>query len=71
LVKIHPFPNGNGRHSRLCADILISHIFNQKIFSWGSNNNRSKQVNIRKQYINAILSADEGDINPLLKFSRS
>ncbi len=23
LVKIHPFPNGNGRHSRLCADILI------------------------------------------------
>jgi Fic-DOC domain mobile mystery protein B len=71
LVKIHPFPNGNGRHSRLCADILISHIFYQKIFSWGSNNNRSKQVDIRKQYIDAILSADEGDINPLLKFSRS
>jgi len=36
LVKIHPFPNGNGRHSRLCADILISHIFNRLVFSWGS-----------------------------------
>ena len=28
LVKLHPFPNGNGRHSRLCADILLSHIIN-------------------------------------------
>jgi Fic-DOC domain mobile mystery protein B len=23
LVKIHPFPNGNGRHSRLMADLLV------------------------------------------------
>ena len=23
LVAIHPFPNGNGRHSRLAADLLI------------------------------------------------
>jgi Fic-DOC domain mobile mystery protein B len=23
MVKIHPFPNGNGRHSRFCADILF------------------------------------------------
>ncbi len=23
LVSIHPFPNGNGRHSRFCADRLI------------------------------------------------
>ena len=24
LVKIHPFPNGNGRHSRLMTDILLN-----------------------------------------------
>jgi Fic family protein len=23
LVSIHPFPNGNGRHARLIADVLI------------------------------------------------
>ena len=23
LVKIHLFPNGNGRHARLCADVII------------------------------------------------
>ena len=35
LVKIHPFPNGNGRHSRICADILISKGLKKEIFSWG------------------------------------
>ncbi|MCK4530064.1 MAG: mobile mystery protein B [Candidatus Marinimicrobia bacterium] len=71
LVKIHPFPNGNGRHSRLCVDILISHILHQNIFSWGNNNNLTKQGEIRKQYIDAILLADESNIKPLIKFARS
>ena len=71
LVKIHPFPNGNGRHSRLCADIFISHIFYQDIFSWGSNSNLTIQSDFRKQYIDAILLADEGDIQDLIKFARS
>jgi hypothetical protein len=30
--------NGNGRHSRLCADILISHGLKRPIFTWGSRN---------------------------------
>ena len=71
LVKIHPFPNGNGRHSRLCADVLISHIFHQDIFSWGSNNNLTLQSEVRKRYIDAILLADEGNIQNLIKFARS
>ena len=37
IVKIHLFPNGNGRHSRLIGDILINHGFSQPVFSWGSN----------------------------------
>jgi fido (protein-threonine AMPylation protein) len=36
LVSIHCFPNGNGRHSRLIADILIDKLYEREPFSWGS-----------------------------------
>src|SRR5262249_3055083 len=29
LVLIHPFPNGNGRHARLMADLLIEKLGGQ------------------------------------------
>lgn len=70
LVKIHPFPNGNGRHSRLFADILIEKILGGKLFSWG-NENLCKQTEARKIYISAIIEADKGNYKPLLKFARS
>jgi Fic-DOC domain mobile mystery protein B len=70
LVKTHPFPNGNGRHSRLCGDILISHVFNKKIFSWGHSNLIKPSEN-RKRYLKAVYEADAGNINPLIKFARS
>ncbi|MBI2308485.1 MAG: mobile mystery protein B [Rhodocyclales bacterium] len=28
LVAIHPFPNGNGRHARLMADLLVECLGN-------------------------------------------
>ena len=70
LVKIHPFPNGNGRHSRLCADILISKGLKQKIFTWGSKN-ISDQGETRTKYLKAIYEADGENIKPLLEFARS
>ncbi|MBN1251204.1 MAG: mobile mystery protein B [Bacteroidales bacterium] len=70
LVKIHPFPNGNGRHSRLCADIIISHVFGKKVFSWSSSN-LVAQSDVRKKYLDAIYKADKGNIEPLLNFARS
>ena len=70
LVKIHPFPNGNGRHSRLCADIFISHVFKKKVFSW-SGSNLIKPGDSRKKYIEAIYKADKGNIKPLINFARS
>jgi len=70
LVKIHPFPNGNGRHSRLIADIVIEKVFRKPIFSWG-NKDLNKQSDTRKTYINAIREADNGIYLPLLKFARS
>lgn len=70
LVKIHPFPNGNGRHARLCADIFISHVFKKKVFSW-SGSNLIKLGDSRKKNIESIYKADEGDIKPLINFARS
>jgi Fic-DOC domain mobile mystery protein B len=69
LVQIHVFPNGNGRHSRLIADILIASVFNRPIFTWG-NSDLSKNNDIRNKYLEAIYSADRGDIQPLIRFSR-
>jgi Fic-DOC domain mobile mystery protein B len=69
LVSIHPFPNGNGRHSRLCADILISKGLKKKIFTWGSKN-LSDQGSSRTEYLNAIYEADNDKFEPLLEFAR-
>jgi len=70
IVKIHPFPNGNGRHSRLIADIVISHIFDKQVFSWGKSS-LTKSGDFRKDYIYAIHKADKGSIQELIDFSRN
>jgi Fic-DOC domain mobile mystery protein B len=70
LVKTHIFPNGNGRHSRLCSDILISHGFNRPVFSWG-NASLLKKGESRKRYLNAIYQVDKGIYEPLVEFARS
>ncbi len=70
LVSIHCFPNGNGRHSRLMADLLIYKIFRQPLFSWGAGNLLSPQ-DTRKKYLEAMKKADAGDIGLLLVFARS
>lgn len=70
IVKIHCFPNGNGRHSRLIADVIISKIFYKDVFTW-NRTDLSKKGETRTKYLNAIRSADGGDIKPLMEFSRS
>ncbi len=71
IVSIHCFSNGNGRHSRLIADVINSNIFNKPVFSWGSDD-LVKQGEVRKRYINAIQEADKGNIvNSLMEFARS
>ena len=69
LVRIHPFPNGNGRHSRLLADVLVVQLGRHR-FPWGRANLQSADA-VRDRYISAIKKADAGDINPLLDFARS
>ncbi len=69
LVLIHPFPNGNGRHARLMADLLVMH-FGGEPFSWGRESLREPGA-ARARYIEALHAADNHDIGPLLAFARS
>ncbi len=69
LVSIHCYPNGNGRHARLAADLLLKSMARER-FSWGAKN----LVNVggtRERYITALQAADGHDIGPLLEFVRS
>lgn len=70
LVSIHCFPNGNGRHSRLMADIIIEKIYKKPVFSWGASD-LSGNSDIRSAYLKAVKAADQGDYSLLLSFARS
>lgn len=52
------------------ADIIVSKIFKQPVFAWGSDN-LVRQGESRKAYLNAIKAADKGDILSLINFSRT
>ncbi len=69
LVALHVFPNGNGRHARLAADLLAERL-KRPVFSWGL----SDLVNVgdaRAIYVAALKAADGGDLAPLVAFARS
>lgn len=70
IVSIHCFPNGNGRHSRMMADIIIESIFGKDIFFWHQSN-MVKVNEIRKAYIDALKKADNGNIDPLIEFAKN
>jgi Fic-DOC domain mobile mystery protein B len=69
LVAIHPFPNGNGRHARLMADLLVERLGRPR-FSWGRRS-LIDASDTRQKYIAALRAADRRDIAPLLAFARS
>jgi Fic-DOC domain mobile mystery protein B len=70
LVSIHCFPNGNGRHSRLMADIVIEKIYKKPLFTWGAGN-LTNEGEVRKAYLKSVKLADKGDYSLLLAFARS
>ena len=70
IVSIHCFPNGNGRHSRIMADIIMESIFGEEIFTWHQSI-MVKADEIRKEYINALRKADNGNITPLIEFAKN
>ena len=70
LVSIHCFPNGNGRHSRLMADLINQNIFGSAKFSWGQSSLVEPSAQ-RDTYLKALKLADKGDYTGLMKFARS
>lgn len=70
IVSIHCFPNGNGRHSRLMADIIISKVFKRPLFSWGTRDLVHKG-DVRNLYLKGLREADNGCFQSLLKFVKS
>ena len=69
LVAIHPFPNGNGRTTRLIGDLVAARL-GREAFTWGRRN-LTEVSETRTRYIAALLAADSHDIEPLLLFARS
>ena len=69
LTQIHAFPDGNGRHARLMADLLIERLGGDA-FTWGSG--RLADVGtLRTQYVRALQTADNHNLAPLMNFVRS
>lgn len=66
LVQIHPFPNGNGRISRIMADLIMKQL-KLEPFCWGSDN-LIEISELRKKYISALQKADNGDYTDLINF---
>lgn len=69
LVSIHAFPNGNGRHARLLADLLAIKL-GQPRFTWGSKSLVEANAT-RERYIQALQAADKHDYKLLCEFARS
>ena len=68
-LQIHLFPNGNGRHSSVAADLLLVKLGCERC-SWGRANLADTSIT-RKQTIAALPAADGRDYAPLSEFVRS
>lgn len=68
LVAIHPFPNGNGRFSRIASDHLVARLGGDP-FTWGAGLSLGTE-RLRARYRAALQSADDGDVTALVAFAR-
>ncbi|MGC8511068.1 MAG: mobile mystery protein B [Acidimicrobiales bacterium] len=70
LVRIHPFPNGNGRHGRQAADYLMQAL-RQPPFTWGAVGGANDVEGTRRRYLAALQEADRGLLDSLEAFAVS
>lgn len=68
LMQIQCFPNGNAKHAKLMADIIVEHIFYGDAFSWGRKYGEADNY---AKFISCLQNADKGKIKDLLLFARS
>jgi fido (protein-threonine AMPylation protein) len=70
IVTVHPFPNGNGRHARMVADVVLMQYFKHDPLSWGNSALYAADA-ATQAYITALVAADNNDFAPLLAFATS
>lgn len=68
LVQIHLFANGNGRHSRIAADIFLADYYRHPPIEWAGGFDLQAHGARRTEYIQALRAADAGEFGPLLAF---
>lgn len=69
LVHIHLFPNGNGRHARIMADMVMARVFKGPPIDWAGGHDLQYMNERRQAYIQALRKADERDYSALLQFA--
>jgi Fic-DOC domain mobile mystery protein B len=70
FFAIQPWANGNGRHARLLADVLVASQGEEPL-TWGARSARGEFKSAREEYADAVKAADLGDMGTLLAFARS
>ena len=68
IVKIHPFPNGNGRWSRIMTDELLRRVDGERYLDWSSAGSLQSDNAHRSKYIDALRAADQFDFDPIMHF---
>jgi Fic-DOC domain mobile mystery protein B len=72
VSRIHPFPNGNGRHARMITEV-IAVKFGRPRFTWGAGDDLVAETGARAAYLAGLraLDANQDNVTPLLTFARS
>ena len=71
LVWVHAFPNGNGRHARLMADVLAQELGRPRMTWGGADVELVSMGTVRDRYLKALREADQGQWSALIAFARS
>jgi Fic-DOC domain mobile mystery protein B len=71
LVWVHAFPNGNGRHARLMADVLAQQLGRPRMTWGGADVELVSMGTVRNRYLKALREADQGQWSGLIAFARS
>ena len=71
LVWVHAFPNGNGRHARLMADVLAQQLGRPRMTWGGADVELVSMGTVRDRYLKALREADQGQWSALIAFARS
>ena len=58
LIQIHCYPNGNGRHGRIMADLIVEKLYEMKRLDWITED-MLHEGEARDIYIDAMKSADD------------